>query len=209
MTRQSNIIIVITTILIGLGHFNSVYAQSITITDCHGFTRAVKEVSHNVPTRVEVNLTTTSGSVAEGSTITLTNAVTGKSISTTVHSGVAVFDSVPPGVFSIGVPTGDSIELATISLSGVAFSTGTAATALLGVGALTVGGIAGGVQIYNHSAGSNGRSSGGDTLPPQTPPSAPVPPTTPNCHCDPNENPPSIDQNDFFKNKKDLLSPYK
>jgi hypothetical protein len=125
------------------------FAQSgvLVVVDSAGVERAKASVES--ASKIEFSLTDASGAPAEGAEITLTNEL-GVAISTQSVNGIAVFEGVGPGTWTVASITpgitftdinlGALSALTTTSLG--ALSTATVAGGALAVGATTVGIVA-------------------------------------------------------------------
>jgi hypothetical protein len=113
-------------------------AASIFITDCQGFTRAVKAVEPGVLNSVQIAVTA-AGKPASGVPITLTNTVSGAVTTVEATDGIATFPGVTSGVFSISTPE-SGIQIGAITIESGSISPG--AAGVIG-GAIVAGGIAG------------------------------------------------------------------
>ncbi|MBX7144032.1 MAG: carboxypeptidase-like regulatory domain-containing protein [Oligoflexia bacterium] len=191
-------------LLVQLLHIQPTYGQSLLITDCQGFTRAAKSVKPNSLNRIEVNVSDVSGNPLDNVQVSLTNSATGEVSTVTAKSGVAAFENVAPGAFSV------SSSAAGVSFSSIAIAPGAlstlAATGIVAGGAVASGGAATGVVIGATDAVNSVTNNNSDPDPTPTPiPPTPTPiPTveatpTIDCQCNPDAEPTPID--DFFKDK--------
>ncbi|MCO6429587.1 MAG: carboxypeptidase regulatory-like domain-containing protein [Deltaproteobacteria bacterium] len=190
---------------------NSALAQSIIIQDCNGFTRGVKSADPSGANKVEVSVSDAGGAPADGSQVTLTNSVTGESITTVAQNGVAVFENVAPGMFTVTTAS-DALVVGTIGVgsmgAGIAASTGAAIVgggAIAGTGAVAVP-LAVEVVESDEDDEPEATPTPAPTATPQPPAPTPQPtpePTPDDCNCDPNAEPTPID--DFFQANQDNL----
>lgn len=198
-------------------------AQSLMIFDCQGFTRAIQKVQPNVGSRLELQVQGAESS--QSAQVTITNNVTGETLSAQTQNGVAVFNNVPPGSFTVGA-TGANTTLGAVTIAPMTVSTAAAATALGTTTVVGGGAAAGGTIVVDDTLnlGITSPTNQGDAPPdtttpggedpatpvdqsPETPP-AELPPTTSNpgnggsdqecTTCDPLEDPPDLSQEDFF-----------
>lgn len=116
----------------------SVHAQ-LLITDCHGFTRALHTVKSGELNTVKIAVSNSGGAPLNGAQVTLTNSVTGETITAASQNGFATFQSVAPGSFSVST-TAANATIGTVSVSGAGVSTAAAAGAVGAAGATTGGG---------------------------------------------------------------------
>jgi hypothetical protein len=181
---------------------SEVRAQMTVIMDCQGFTRATQTTQPGTLTTVNVQVEAIAGGAAEGAQVTLTNALTGQQFQTTVSSGVASFQSVPAGTFTIQAAS-ETLSMGLIEFAPIGFSPVVAG----GVGAAVIGGgsaglVGIGVTVADQIDGSNNSA---EPTPIPTPPPAPQPPPPPplapdECRtCDPDAEPEPLD--DFFADK--------
>ncbi len=195
----------------------------LVILDCQGITRAIHESRGVQSSRVEVQVSEPGGAPNSGSQVQLTNNVNGKVYSAQSNGGTAVFDSIPPGNYSMAV-TGNNLTIGTITIVSTGLGVAAASGVLAG-GALAGGGaIAGGaaaVDSISNDSGSDPTPTATPTPVPETPatptPSTPtaVPTPTPTCDCDPDAEPTPVD--DFFDDQSPTpaaarakaLSPYR
>lgn len=198
-------------------------AQSLVILDCQGITRAIHEARGAQASRVEVQVSESSGAPSNGSQVQLTNNVTGQVYTAETQSGTAVFGSVPPGNYSMAL-IGSDLTVGTITIGSAGLGIAAASGVLAG-GALVGGGaVAGGASAVNSISGGNNDPEPTPTptpipnatqtpIPSSSPTAAPTPTATP-CDCDPDAEPTPVD--DFFDNqptppagKARALSPYR
>jgi len=170
-------------------------ALELRIVDCDGVTRASQRVDPATRNRVEVEVRDSSGQPANGQEVSVTNATTGQIVTATALNGVVVFPELAPGVWSM-----------TSSASGLVFSsvaigadlTLAAASAALGGAVLVGGGVTVGVvEVVDQIDGGSSNDQG---VPTPLPTMLPTPLPTPlPCNCDPDEDAPELDEDDFFK----------
>lgn len=183
-----------------------VQAQAIIVTDCYGLTRALKSVKGGSKNIVRVEVKSATGTPANGSQVTLTNATTGEVAKTTAVDGVATFNEVSSGVFSVATET-TGVTMGSVAIQPVAVAAGLSAGALTGVAAGTGGTVAigaGGLTVVDEvqKDDPNPDDGGGDDgeTPPAgetpgaepTPDSEPTPseqPEDPDCPCEPDAEP--------------------
>lgn len=143
-----------------------VHAQLI-LTDCQGFTRAVQNVDPGSLNDVQVSVNDAAGNPLDGVEVQLTNSVTGEVITVLSQNGVATFQGVGTGTFSIS-STAAGATVGTVSITTTAVATGLAliavtTAAVLG-GAATTGIVVGVDEATKSgsSGGGSGSGSGGD-----------------------------------------------
>lgn len=139
----------------GFGQF-AIAAEVLTVKDSSGFVRAEGSIEENG--RLEFDVTTESGALADGSEVTIVNATTGESFTTYATQGKAVFDAIPAGVYTVSSPDlGLTFTTVTISegsaalggsLTGGIF--GASSTTVVG-GALGATAVAGGAIAISES----------------------------------------------------------
>ena len=177
----------------------SATAQSLLITDCQGFTRALEQVDPGSLNQVDVEIAGTSGAPANGVEVTLTNAVSGEATTVSSTDGVASFGGIGAGTYAISSSATDVI------IGGIVINSGGAAAIVAGSAGLILGGgvVAGAAVIVDDAVNGGGNNSGPTEIPtaePSTQPTAspnptsqptfaPTPVPTPDCDCDPNETP--------------------
>lgn len=196
-------------------------AQSLMIFDCQGFTRAIQKVQPNMGSRLELQVQ--GAESTQSAQVTITNNVTGQTLTAQAQNGVAVFENIPPGSFTVGA-TGANTTLGAVSIAPMTVSTA-AATAAVGTTTVVGGGAAAGGAVVvddtlnlgitapanEESPPQEGEPGSGDPLDPvepdpETPPVEEPPPTTgedggggSECTtCAPDEDPPSLNEEDFF-----------
>lgn len=182
-------------------------AQGLVITDCQGITRAFHETRGTELNKVQIQVSEASGAPSTGSPVQLTNNITGQTFTVQTNSGVAVFNGVPAGNYSM-VVTGTNLSAGTITVG----STGLGAVAAGGVvaGGVAAGGgaVIGGVAVVDEVESQIAGDSKPTPTPTPTPEvtenpapiQTPIPPTpepTPTpCDCVPDAEPTPLDN--FF-----------
>lgn len=160
-------------------------AQGIIIADCNGFTRAVKALKANQTGNVQLQVQ--ASSLGQSQPVTLTNTVTGQTVSSSASNGLVSFAEVPNGTWTIGsLPQGAVLNSVTVTpVMGSAVTAGTVVggTTVVGGGAATVTVTEVQAQIEQ---------------PQPTPTPTPTPTATPDCRCEPDEEPTPISS--FFGN---------
>lgn len=115
------------------------------------------------------------------------------------QNGLAIFENVPPGTFEISV-SGSVAEIGTIAIGASTF--GTVVTSAVGVtaGVAVAGGATGTVVGLSEVIDSLDSDNSPDPTPtPAPPPVEPTPIPSDDCAiCDPDAEPPPLDQDDFF-----------
>ncbi len=181
-------------------------AQSILITDCQGFTRVAQKVKANSLNNIEVQVSNSAQQATEQVQVTLTNSVTGQSVTASAQNGVAVFQNIAPGSFSV-TSSAAGVSFASITVAPVALST-VAAVGVVTGGAVVGGGAATGIVIGTTEIVDQVQNKNSEPEPTPTPlPPTPTPQATPtpDCACDPNAEPEPID--DFFNKAVPTPSP--
>lgn len=194
-------------------NISSAFAQSLLVTDCQGFTRAARSVKPNSLNRVEINVSDVSGNPIDNVQVTLTNSATGEVSTATAKSGIAVFENVAPGAFSVS-SSAAGVSFSTIAIAPGALST-LAATGVVAGGAVVSGGAATGVVVGATDVVNSATNNDSEPEPTPTPlPPTPIPTIAPtptiDCQCNPDAEPTPID--DFFKNQATTptpISPFK
>lgn len=119
------------------------FADTITVQDTAGFTRAVEEVPG--PATVEFAVTGPNGEPANEIEVTLTSA-TGEVIRATAMNGTVIFDSVAPGLWTVGT-TSQGILFTNVAITGGVLAAGT--TGGVAIGAAAVAAATGGAIAIN------------------------------------------------------------
>lgn len=126
-------------------------SEELTIKDTSGFTRAVSQVDGLG--NVEFNLLNEQGAPAEGVEVTLTSADSAEVISAVAVNGAVIFESVPPGIWTVAsavpevtftnVAIGSSAALvpAAGAGAGIASSLGGISTTTAAVGGVAAAGV--------------------------------------------------------------------
>jgi len=215
---------------------NTVLAAGLAIVDCQGFTRALKSVDPLSKSDVQFQLVDGAGNVANNVQVTITNSVTGQTVTATAQNGLAVFEGVESGTWVVSTAA-EGIGVTSVSVS-TTIGTVAAGGAIAG-GAVAAGGAVTGVtvvtdDVINQVSGDNGGAQddpidgGGDPiaqeptdgseLPPEEPPVEPAPVDESSdddeeCPCTPDDDPNTFDNpDDFFGSNaalKEELSPHR
>lgn len=170
---------------------NSATAQFLVINDCNGFTRAVEKVGSDAR-NVQFEVAGSEGGNVSGARVSLTNNATGEIRFAAAQGGKVHFGNVMPGIYTVAT------EQTGLILSSISFSPlpilGVAGSTLVG-GAVVGGGAAGGIIGVDAIV----KATDGDPGSPPTPTPTPTPEPTPDeCSvCDPDANPPPLDESDF------------
>jgi hypothetical protein len=202
----------------------TVYSQGLVITDCQGITRAIHQTRATELNKVQIQVTESGGVPSNGASVQLTDNISGQVYTTQTNSGMAVFNGVPVGNYSM-VVSGSNLTVGTVTIG----STGLGVVAASGVvaGGVVAGGgaIAGGVVAVDEiNTQISGNSNSGPTPTPQpttipTPNPTAIPSTPPEatptpCDCAPDAEPTPLDN--FFDDKEEIksrsqvaLSPYR
>jgi len=160
--------------------------QFLVINDCNGFTRAAERIGDQAQ-KVEFDI----GNARDGARVTLTNNATGAVTVSDVVGKSAIFFDVLPGVYTITTED-TNLFINAINLSPMPLVGGV--TSMI-VGGLVVGGGATGGILAIHEL-TKGDPSGEPTPAPSP---SPTPTPQPDCPvCDPDDSPPSLDDEDDF-----------
>jgi len=130
----------------------------LIIKDATGVERAHNEVTE--VGKVEFSLTDASGAPAQNAEITLTNAATGDVITTQAVNGVAAFEGIAPGTWTVASIT-PGITFTDISLGGASaatvggFSAISLSTAAVAGGAVAVTGATVGIVALTDDSKKN------------------------------------------------------
>jgi hypothetical protein len=173
---------------------------TLRIVDCQGFTRAMQSAEPGQLSRVEVSVSSQSPEPVEVELKQVGNNFSQRVVS---QNGLAVFENVPPGTFEISV-SDSAAEVGAIAIGASTF--GTMATSAVGVGAAVAvaGGATGAVVGLSEVIDSLESNNSPDSTPTPAPPSPPPPvdptpiPSDDCAVCDPDTEPPPLDQDDFF-----------
>ena len=188
---QPAVVLAVLVSLALLATSSNALAQSILINDCLGFTRATRQVAPGESSKVQVEVSTQSGTASNGSELKLTNAVSGENYSAQSANGMATFERVPSGVYTLSA-SDSTLKVGGVWLGATAPSVALATGAALLTGGAAAGGVAGiAVAVDNATGGSPG---GVPTPAPTASPTA-----TPCPVCNPDIEPTPID--DFFGDK--------
>ena len=152
--------------------FAEIPTEEITIKDTSGFTRAVSQVDGLG--NVEFNLLDAAGTPAEGIEVTLTAVESAETISAVAVNGSVVFESVPPGIWTVAssIPEVTFTNVAIGSSAALVPAAGAAGFA--GLGGLSTGTVAaGGVAVAGATTAAVASSRSDDSDEPTTPPLSP------------------------------------
>ncbi|MCB0334089.1 MAG: hypothetical protein KDD55_11355 [Bdellovibrionales bacterium] len=146
--------------------------SEVTIKDTSGFTRAVSEIDG--VGNVEFSLVDEAGTPAEGVEVTLTSAETGEVISAVAVNGAVIFDSVPPGIWTVAsaAPEVTFTNVAIGSSAALVPAAGAGVASLSSLGVSTGAVAAGGVAAVGAGAAAVASSRSSDKKP-TTPPLSP------------------------------------
>lgn len=109
------------------------YGADLTILDTSGFTRAAESVDGLG--NVEFSVIGSDGVVTEGASITLSNAATGETLTAVVSNGVAAFESIAPGTWTVASAT-TGVTFTNVAVSSVALAAGAGGGIALGAAGL-------------------------------------------------------------------------
>lgn len=180
---------------------------ALRIVDCQGFTRATQQIDPGQVSRVEVSIPSNPVGSIEVQLKQVGTDFVQRAVS---QNGIAIFENIPPGTFEISA-AGSGVELGAITVGSMAFEAGVTTAVGIASGITTGGAVAGAAigttEIVNPSGSSNGNTSPTPTPLPTPPPPTPTPPV--DCAvCDPDDEPPPLNQDDFFpKSQQVELSP--
>ncbi|NDC38191.1 MAG: hypothetical protein EBZ48_09080 [Proteobacteria bacterium] len=141
-----------------------------------------------------------SGSAANGTEVKLTNSISGETYSAQSANGMVTFEKVPSGIYSLSAPD-STLQIGAVWLGATAPSVALATGAALLTGGAAAGGATG-LGIIVHNA-TNGGGSDESAPPPILPTPVPTPTVCPVCN--PDAEPTPID--DFFGGENPPLSP--
>jgi len=113
-----------------------VSAELLTVQDTNGFTRAAEDVNQSA--RVEFSVTGPNGEAVSGTEVTLTSA-TGEVLYATATNGMVVFDSVAPGLWTVGT-TSQGIIFTNVAITGGVVAAGTLGGVAIGAAAIAAAG---------------------------------------------------------------------
>ncbi len=147
--------------------------SEVTIKDTSGFTRAVSEIDG--VGNVEFNLVDEGGTPAEGVEVTLTSAETGEVISAVAVNGAVIFDTVPPGIWTVAsaVPEVTFTNVAIGSSAALVPAAGAGAAGLSSLGVSSSAVAAGGVAAVGAGTAAVASSRSSDSKKPTTSPLSP------------------------------------
>jgi len=167
----------------------SVHAQFLLINDCNGFTRAAENVTGK-PQRVQFDVSSAQGNVSNAR-ISLTNDITGEVRFAAAKGGNVTFFDVLPGVYTVATEE-QGLTIGAIKFTPMYLLGGPLSTV---VGGLVVGGgVAGGIIGVNAIADATDGNPGAEPTPEPTPTPAPTDDCT---ACNPDEEPPPLDEGAF------------
>lgn len=151
-------------ILTGFGQLAHA-GETLTIKDSAGFVRAEGNIEENG--KIEFDVTTESGSPADGSEVTIVNATTGESFTTYATQGKAIFDGIPAGVYTVSSPD-LGLTFATVTISeGSAALGGSITGGIFGASSSTVvGGTLGAAAIAGGAIAISESDSNSDSMSP-------------------------------------------
>lgn len=190
------------------GLIASAFSQSLVITDCQGFTRAVKDVEPGSSNKVEIELNQ-AGAPAESAEATLTNSVTGEVTAALSKKGLVTFENISSGTYALNITDPNNkagfILIAPMGVSGGLATTVGVITGVVGAGAAVGIGVAIEDEIDDSDSNDPPSGSGPNPQEPEEPAPQPGPNPTPQptpiptpdpFPCDPDEEPPPLDS--FF-----------
>ncbi len=139
---------------------SSAFAEELTIQDTSGFTRSAAEIDGS--TQVDFALVNGAGAAADGIAVTLTNATTGEVLTATSINGIASFQGVTAGVWTVAT-TSAGITFTSVSVVGaVAMGGATLTSTLIGGAAVVGGGTAAAIAITDSNNDDNDELSPAD-----------------------------------------------
>jgi hypothetical protein len=196
-------------------------SQSVVITDCQGITRAIHETRGTEFSKVQVQVSEADGVPSNGTSVELVDNVSGQIYVSQTSAGIAVFDGVAIGNYSL-VVKGSNLIVGTVTIGstglGLIAASGVVIGAIAGAGGAVIGGVALVDEIDKQTNGNadNQPTPLPTTIPSPRPTSVPnIPNPTPTpCNCVPDAEPTPLD--DFFNDKQgvnsrrqEALSPYR
>ena len=135
----------------------------VVIQDTAGNVRAQSTLDENG--QVEVEITDDSGAPVDGAELTLTNTVTGETITDISAAGLVVFTNVTPGVWVVAssnaaivistVSVGSLAAAGAVGAAGAAGAAGGIGLGTVGTGAVAAAAVAGGTVAVANSNDSN------------------------------------------------------
>lgn len=139
---------------------SSAFAEELTIQDTSGFTRSAAEIDGS--TQVDFALVNGAGAAADGVPVTLTNAATGEVLTATSINGVASFQGVTAGVWTVATSSA-GITFTSVSVVGAAALGGATLTStIIGGVAVAGGGTAAAIAITDSNDDDNDELSPAD-----------------------------------------------
>jgi len=135
------------------------FAQGLLITDCQGFTRVAKALNPGKAAKLEVSVSNAGGTSTNGVQVSLTNSATGEVSTAVAKNGVAVFDNVTRGVFTLSTEA-SGVSIGSVSVAGASVSAGVATG--VGIGTVIGGGgavVAGGTEVVDTTFGDSSNDS--------------------------------------------------
>ena len=192
----------------------AVYAQGLVITDCQGITRAIHQTRATEVNKVQIQVTESGGAPSNGASVQLTDNVSGQVYTAQTNSGMAVFNGVPVGNYSM-VVTGSNLSVGSVTIGstglGVAAASGVVAGGVIAGGGALAGGVIAVDEINTQIEGNSNNEATPTpqptTIPTPNPTSIPsaTPQATPTpCNCVPDAEPTPLDN--FFDDKESVNS---
>ena len=181
------------------------------ITDCQGITRAIHETQGTELSKVQVQVSEASGVPSNGVSVELVDNISGQVYISQTNAGIAVFDGVAIGNYSM-VVTGSNLLVGTVTIGSTGLGLIAASGVVIGTVAGAGGAVVGGVTIVEEiDKQTNGNTDNQPTplptsIPTPRPTSVPnIPTATPTpCDCVPDAEPTPLD--DFFNDKQGVTS---
>jgi hypothetical protein len=138
--------------LASLNHSAAFAVEEVTVQDTSGFTRATSSVDGTGS--VEFNVATSTGTAADGATVTLTNAATGEVLTGVTTGGVVTFQGVVPGVWTVAT-TSPGLTFTSVVVASTAAAGAGLTTAAIVPAVIVGGGGAGAAIAINNAQDSN------------------------------------------------------
>lgn len=132
-------------------------SKEVVIQDSSGIERARGELDE--VGKIEFSLTDASGAPAQGAEITLTNSISGEIISTQSVDGIAAFQGVAPGSWTVASVTPGitftEIQVGAVSALAAGGGLGALSATTVAGGAVAVGGATVGISAATNSSSNN------------------------------------------------------
>ncbi|RMG39386.1 MAG: carboxypeptidase regulatory-like domain-containing protein [Candidatus Dadabacteria bacterium] len=126
--------------------------SEIVIKDTSGFTRSTASVEDKG--KIIFNLVDSAGKAADGVKVTLTNSLTGESLSAVAANGKVIFSNVAPGTWTVASAT-PGVTFTNISVLSMAAAGGAISGTTIGLAGL--GAIGAGSAVAANEASGDGK----------------------------------------------------